>query len=121
MSDDLPPQAGNTATQIVLKSTPGKASLTRRCSIPGMNTKQQSLERTKLTQLRAGAGAVVTNVMRTPDNHFVVRRLAELGIRPGAQLTAGQKTPGGGRIVGVAGAQLALDRATLHMLEVRPA
>ncbi|WP_297742366.1 FeoA family protein [uncultured Tessaracoccus sp.] len=85
-----------------------------------MNAKQ-SQERAELGELRAGTGAVVTNVVRTPGNHFVVRRLAELGIRPGAQITAGQRTPGGGRVVGVAGARLALDRATLHMLEVRPA
>ena len=85
-----------------------------------MNTKQ-SRQPAELGELQAGTGAVVTNVVRTPDNHFVVRRLAELGIRPGAQITAGQRTPGGGRVVGVAGAHLALDRATLHMLEVRPA
>ncbi|WP_297751316.1 FeoA family protein [uncultured Tessaracoccus sp.] len=85
-----------------------------------MSTKQ-SRERAELGELQAGTGAVVTNVVRTPGNHFVVRRLAELGIRPGAQITAGQRTPGGGRVVGVAGAHLALDRATLRMLEVRPA
>lgn len=66
----------------------------------------------------AGEGGVVTCVLRTDGNQTVVRRLAELGIRTGARVNVGQKTPGGGRVVSVAGSQLALDRATLDCLHV---
>lgn len=86
-----------------------------------MTAEKPRLDTTQLGQLQVGSNAVVTNIVEAPDSRPVVRRLAELGIRPGAQVIAGQKTPGGGRVVSVAGAQLAIDRATLRMLEVRPA
>lgn len=72
-----------------------------------------------LGSCRSGDGGVVTCVLRTDGNHAVVRRLAELGIRAGARVNVGQKTPGGGRVVSVAGSQLALDRATLDCLHLR--
>lgn len=41
-----------------------------------------------------------------------LRRLAELGVRPGSRVTVLRRTAGGGRIVGVAGARVALDAGT---------
>lgn len=38
------------------------------------------------------------------------RRLAEMGIRPGATLRVMYRTTGGGRVVSVGGARVALDR-----------
>ncbi|RRD45591.1 ferrous iron transport protein A [Tessaracoccus sp. OH4464_COT-324] len=63
-------------------------------------------------------------VLRVKMNDYsapTVRRLAEIGIRPGAKVEAGQKTAGGGRVVCVAGAQIALDSATLKSIEVTSA
>lgn len=47
------------------------------------------------------------------------RRLAELGLRPGAVVTVVRRTVGGGRIVGVADARVALGRDTLRRMTVR--
>ena len=69
-------------------------------------------------QCQAGVNGVVTCVRRTPENLAAVRRLAEMGIRRGASIVLGQKTPGGGRIVSVAGSQLAVDAQTLRLLHV---
>jgi ferrous iron transport protein A len=49
------------------------------------------------------------------------RRLAELGLRRGAQERVVQRTAGGGRVVAVGGARVALDRATLVGIAVLPA
>lgn len=50
------------------------------------------------------------------------RRLAELGLRPGAAITCVQRTAGGGRIVDLAGSRVALGRDVLSMVTVvRPA
>lgn len=67
---------------------------------------------------KSGTTGVVTCVRRTADNGSIVRRLAELGIRSGANIVAGQRTPGGGRVVAVAGSHLALDAETLGCLHV---
>ena len=48
------------------------------------------------------------------------RRLAELGLRAGAQVTVLHRTAGGGRVVAVDDARVALDRATLRAIPVRP-
>ncbi len=40
----------------------------------------------------------------------VRRRLAEMGIRPGATVRVMYRTTGGGRVVSVGGARVALDR-----------
>ncbi len=55
--------------------------------------------------------------VRTDD--AVRRRLAQLGLRVGAELTVVRATAGGGRIVAVAGARIALDRDTAQDLVVR--
>lgn len=49
------------------------------------------------------------------------RRLSALGLRRGARLTVVHRTIGGGRIVAVAGARIALDRGVLARLYVEPA
>lgn len=74
-----------------------------------------------LRQCQSGTPGVVTCVLRTESNAAAVKRLAELGLRRGATITAGQRTPGGGRVIGVADAWLALDAATLASMHVSPA
>jgi ferrous iron transport protein A len=46
------------------------------------------------------------------------RRLAELGLRPGAVVTVLRRTAGGGRIVAVGTARVALGRETARGLDV---
>ena len=71
-----------------------------------------------LQTCQAGTPGVITCVLRDGRNGAAIRRLAELGLRRGAPVVAGRKTPGGGRVVGVADAWLALDAATLRFLHV---
>ncbi|HEX2857231.1 MAG TPA: FeoA family protein [Propionibacteriaceae bacterium] len=49
------------------------------------------------------------------------RRLSALGLRVGARVTVVHQTVGGGRIVAVAGARIALDRDVLARLVVESA
>lgn len=49
------------------------------------------------------------------------RRLATLGVRPGANIQLLHRAAGGGSIVAVAGARLALDRRVLSLIEVADA
>lgn len=72
-------------------------------------------------QCQVGACGVITCVHLNGENAACVRRLAELGIRRGAKITLGQRTPGGGRIVAVAGSNLALDAKTLELLHLAAA
>lgn len=46
------------------------------------------------------------------------RRLAQLGLRPGAEVRVVMRTSGGGRVVAVAGSRVALDHATAQRLRV---
>lgn len=71
-----------------------------------------------LRQCPVGENGVVTCVLRDQCTAATIRRLAELGIRRGARVTAGQRTPGGGRVVGVADSWLALDADLLEALHV---
>ena len=48
-------------------------------------------------------------------------RLAELGLRPGATVTVLQRTAGGGRIVGVGDARVAVARTVLQQMPAVPA
>jgi len=45
-------------------------------------------------------------------------RLGLLGLRLGAELEAMHPTPGGGRVIAVAGSRLALDRFVVNSLQV---
>ena len=47
------------------------------------------------------------------------RRLAELGLRAGAEVVVLHRTPGGGRVVAVEDSRIAIDRTTLRALPVR--
>lgn len=47
-----------------------------------------------------------------------LRRLAELGIRPGATVEVLRRIAGGGRIVSVAGSRVALDAATARTIQL---
>ena len=46
------------------------------------------------------------------------RRLAELGLRPGAPIRVAQRATGGGVVVDLAGSRLALDRRTASAVRV---
>ncbi|WP_425308381.1 ferrous iron transport protein A [Ammonicoccus fulvus] len=68
----------------------------------------------------AGAPArsrLVVVRLRTPAD--LARRLGALGVRPGVQVEVLHNASGGGRVIGVAGARLALDRRVLGDIEVR--
>jgi Fe2+ transport system protein FeoA len=47
-------------------------------------------------------------------------RLAELGLRPGVTVTVLRRTAGGGRILGVGDARVALGRGLLDAIPARP-
>ena len=74
-----------------------------------------------LHRCQVGSSARITCVEQTLGNAAAVRRLAELGVRRGASIVAGRRTPGGGRIIGIDDAWLALDPATLRSLHVEVA
>lgn len=61
-----------------------------------------------------GARVTVLSVRAAPE---LARRLGALGLRPGTQVEVLHRVSGGGRIVSVAGARLALDRTILHAIE----
>lgn len=46
------------------------------------------------------------------------RRLAQLGLRAGAEFVVVMRTSGGGRVIAVAGSRIALDRMTAQELQV---
>ena len=48
------------------------------------------------------------------------RRLAELGLRAGSEVTVLHRTAGGGRVIAVDDIRIAVDRGTLRGLPVRP-
>lgn len=48
------------------------------------------------------------------------RRLAELGLRPGADVRVMRRTSGGGRLLGLGHSRMAVDLATLRSLDVEP-
>lgn len=62
-------------------------------------------------------GAPLT-VVANSAGQTLDRRLAMLGIRSGATVTIVSKTTGGGRVVFVAGARVALGRAALGQVRV---
>lgn len=58
-------------------------------------------------------------VLRRPDLPVPLsRRLAELGLRAGAVVTVVRRTAGGGRIIGIGDARVALGRQTLRQVSV---
>jgi ferrous iron transport protein A len=71
--------------------------------------------------LASAPHGVPLTVVGTGAEREVVRRLAELGLRPGAHLRSVQRTAGGGRVVDVAGSRIALGRRLLTVIEVERA
>jgi ferrous iron transport protein A len=67
-----------------------------------------------LHQAPVGASVRVTNLAEHPRS----RRLAELGLRPGATVDVLRRTSGGGRLLGLGTARLAVDRATASSVVV---
>ena len=61
---------------------------------------------------------VPTRVGATDVEPVLARRLAELGIRPGAVVTPLHRTAGGGRMLAVADTRLALARTVLRQVAV---
>jgi ferrous iron transport protein A len=67
-----------------------------------------------LHQAPVGASVRVTDL----SGHPRARRLAELGLRPGAMVEVLRRTSGGGRLLGLGTARLAVDRATADAVVV---
>jgi ferrous iron transport protein A len=67
-----------------------------------------------LNQVPVGSAARVVDTGSHPSS----RRLTELGLRPGAEVHVMRRTSGGGRLLGVGPARMALDGATLRALQV---
>jgi ferrous iron transport protein A len=70
-----------------------------------------------LHEVPPGEAAVVVDLSRHPR----ARRLAEMGLRPGAEVSVLRRTAGDGRLLGVGPARLAVDRVTASTLLVEPA
>lgn len=68
---------------------------------------------TPLSSAPLGAALTLLRADGTPE---LCRRLAALGLRRGAQVVVMHDTAGGGRVVQVAGARIALDRSMLDRL-----
>lgn len=64
-----------------------------------------------------GTPLVVVCLRAEPD---VVRRLGTLGIRPGVPIEVMHRASGGGRVVSVGGARLALARSVLEAIDATP-
>ena len=71
---------------------------------------------TSLREWPTGRPAVFVATDAGPTS---ARRLAQLGVRPGATLTPVQRTPGRGLVVAVAELRLALDRETVAAMRVQ--
>lgn len=67
-----------------------------------------------LNHVPVGATVRLADTTRHPGS----RRLAELGLRPGADIHVMRRTSGGGRLLGLGHSRMAVDRATLRSLDV---
>lgn len=70
-----------------------------------------------LADVAPGARVVLVATSAEPRRAL---RLAELGLRPGSRLVVLSRTPGGGRVVGVGHARIALGRGLTRRLHVAP-
>jgi len=68
----------------------------------------------------ARTGQLVTVVDRSRSSGATARRLAELGIRPGATLRIQSRTSGGGAILAIGDDRIAVSRQILDSIEVGP-
>lgn len=73
------------------------------------------MERDQLCLADAPIGAELTLALCLAEP-WLRSRLATLGLRCGAPIQVIRKTGGGGRIIGVAGARIALDRSVVASL-----
>ncbi len=74
-----------------------------------------NIEPVDLLDVAPGATARVLAVEARPA---LRTRLHEFGLRPGVMVTCQQRCSGGGRVVRVGNARVALDRTTLRALRV---
>lgn len=72
-----------------------------------------------LADLGIGSGAVITHSHAAEPR--LGRRLAELGLRPGAEIRLLMRTAGGGRMIAVDQARVVVGRELLGQVEVEPA
>ena len=71
------------------------------------------------SRLLADASPSTTVIVRElSTEHRYLRRLMELGLRPGAHATVLQRTAGGGRVVEINGARIALDRSMTRAIAI---
>src|SRR5438094_156278 len=92
--------AGQRHTSLADQGAPSLAGL-RSSSLAGLRA-------TSLAGLRPGSTAVLDTPALEPLRR---RRLAELGLRAGAEVVVLRRTSGGGRIVAVEDSRIALDAA----------
>ncbi len=57
-------------------------------------------------------------VLRVGTDAATRLRLAQFGVRPGVTVSVLARTSGGGRLLGLGPSRVALDRATVSLLEV---
>jgi ferrous iron transport protein A len=69
------------------------------------------------TSLSRAPIGIELRVVEAAGPTALTRRLSELGLRVGSHVRCVQKTAGGGRIVDVAGARIALGRDVLAVLQ----
>ena len=67
-----------------------------------------------LNKVPVGTTVRLSNTSADPSS----RRLAELGLRPGADIHVMRRTSGGGRLLGLGHSRMAVDRVTLRSLHV---
>ncbi len=72
---------------------------------------------TSRTTLATAPEDTELTLLRSNGSPEMRRRLAALGLRKGAGVRILQSTAGGGRVVGIGGIRIALDRSTLERLE----
>ena len=70
-----------------------------------------------MRDLAVGERALLAEVDATDDQR---RRLAELGLRPGQEVTVSQRAVGGARVLSVHGSRIAVDARTAAALRVQP-
>ncbi len=72
---------------------------------------------TTLAEVQVGAAVVIAGRHRMEPR--LGRRLAELGLRPGAAVRVLMRTPGDGRVIAIDQARIALGRDLLRQVAVR--
>jgi Fe2+ transport system protein FeoA len=72
-----------------------------------------------LAEVHLGAAVMIAECRRVDPR--VGRRLAELGLRPGAWVRVLMRTPGDGRVIAIDHARIALGRDLLRQVAVQPA